>query len=61
MQRESYHNYIKRKLREIKMTETINYKFREDELISEFKSYIDHTYTGHYSQNKFQSTVFDFE
>lgn len=56
MQRESYHNYIKRKLREIKMTETINYKFREDELISEFKSYIDHTYTGHYSQNKFQST-----
>ena len=32
------------------------YKFREDELIDEFKRYIDATYTGHYSKNKFQST-----
>jgi len=33
-----------------------DYKFREDELIAEFKSYIDSTYAGHYSKNKFQST-----
>jgi hypothetical protein len=34
----------------------IDYKFREDKLIEEFKRYIDSTYTGHYSKNKFQST-----
>lgn len=57
MQRESYHNYIKRKLRETKMNDTaIDYKFKEDQLISEFQSYINETYTGHYSQSKFQST-----
>ena len=34
----------------------IDYKFREDELIAEFKEYIDSTYNQHYSTNKFQST-----
>ena len=34
----------------------IDYKFREQELIEEFKKYIDSTYEEHYSQNKFQST-----
>ena len=34
---------------------SIDYKFREDELIVEFKAYIDATYQGHYAQNKLQS------
>jgi hypothetical protein len=34
----------------------IDYKFREDELIAEFKEYIDSTYNQHYATNKFQST-----
>lgn len=34
----------------------IEYKFNEGELIAEFQNYIDSTYTGHYSKNKFQST-----
>lgn len=34
----------------------IDYKFNEGDLIAEFKDYIDSTYTGHYSKNKFQST-----
>ena len=38
-----------------KMTD-IDYKFNEDNLIAEFKDYIDATYSGHYSKNKFQST-----
>jgi|TARA_R110000851_G_scaffold230898_6_gene383713 hypothetical protein len=33
----------------------IDYKFRENELIAEFKAYIDSTYQGHYAQNKLQS------
>ena len=36
----------------------IDYKYREDELIDEFKKYINATYGQHYSQNKFQSTEF---
>tara|TARA_Y100000114_G_C11477678_1_gene193843 strand:- start:21 stop:296 length:276 start_codon:yes stop_codon:yes gene_type:complete len=36
----------------------INYKFSEGALIKELQSYIDQTYTGHYSKNKFQSTEF---
>ena len=36
----------------------INYKFSEGALIKEHQSYIDQTYTGHYSKNKFQSTEF---
>jgi len=31
------------------------YKFREDELIQEFKNYIDSTYEGHYGQGGLQS------
>ena len=34
----------------------IDYKFSEDEDIQELKEYIDSTYKGHYSTNKFQST-----
>jgi hypothetical protein len=33
----------------------ITYKFREDELIEEFKKYIDSTYSGHYGQGGLQS------
>lgn len=36
----------------------IEYKFREDELIEDFSRYIDSTYSGHYSRNKFQATEF---
>ncbi len=36
----------------------INYKFSEGKLIKELQAYIDQTYTGHYSKNKFQSTEF---
>ena len=39
----------------------INYKFNEDQLIEEFKQYIDKTYDGHYSHNKFQATEFIFD
>ena len=34
----------------------IEYKFREDELIQEFKDYIDATYRGHYGHGGFQSS-----
>jgi len=37
---------------------TIEYKFNEANLIDEFKKYIDSTYEGHYSVNKFQATEF---
>lgn len=36
----------------------IDYKYREDELLSELQSYIDATYDEHYSQNKYQATEF---
>lgn len=36
----------------------IEYKFNEDKLIEDFKKYIDSTYSGHYSRNKFQATEF---
>lgn len=36
----------------------INYKFREDELIQEFKKYVDSTYDQHYARDKFQATEF---
>lgn len=36
----------------------IDYKFSEGALIQELQSYIDKTYDGHYSKNKFQSTEF---
>jgi len=38
--------------------EDLNYKFNEGKLIAELKEYIDSTYDGHYSKNKFQSTEF---
>lgn len=34
----------------------IAYKFREDDLIEEFKQYIDSTYSGHYGQGGLQSS-----
>ena len=34
----------------------INYKFNEGELVKELADYINKTYDGHYSRNKFQST-----
>lgn len=36
----------------------IKYKFNEKELIEEFQNYIDSTYAGHYSKDKFQATEF---
>tara|TARA_E500000318_G_C3405030_1_gene151306 strand:- start:61 stop:501 length:441 start_codon:yes stop_codon:yes gene_type:complete len=34
----------------------VDYKFRENELINEFQSYIDDTYSGHYGHGGFQSS-----
>ena len=34
----------------------VDYKFRENELINEFRDYIDNTYTGHYGHGGFQSS-----
>lgn len=36
----------------------VDYKFREGELIKEFKQYIDSTYDQHYAKDKFQATEF---
>ena len=36
----------------------INYKFNEGALCKELLDYINKTYDGHYSKNKFQSTEF---
>ena len=36
----------------------VNYKFNEGALIQELQNYIDKTYEGHYSKNKFQSIIF---
>jgi hypothetical protein len=38
------------------MTETLPYKFDEDKYLKELEEYINSTYVGHYSQNKFQTT-----
>ena len=35
-----------------------DYKYNEDKILEELKSYIDGTYDQHYSQNKFQATEF---
>jgi hypothetical protein len=40
------------------MSGKINYKYNEDELITQFKEYVDNTYKQHYSQNKYQATEF---
>jgi len=42
----------------MKKTSNVEYKFNEGALIQELQSYIDKTYDGHYSKNKFQSTEF---
>lgn len=34
------------------------YKYNEDALISQFKEYVDSTYSQHYSQNDYQATEF---
>jgi len=36
----------------------IKYKFNEIELLKNIETYINETYNGHYSQNKFQATEF---
>jgi len=36
----------------------IQYKFNEDEILAEIKSYIDSTYSQHYSQEKIQAMEF---
>jgi len=35
-----------------------SYKYSEDRILAEVKSYVDSTYGQHYSQNKFQATEF---
>ena len=44
--------------KKIMTTKQPDYKFNEGALIAELKTYIDSTYGGHYSKNKFQSTEF---
>lgn len=39
----------------IKMSENINYKFREPELIEEFAKYVESTYNSHYGEGGLQS------
>jgi len=40
------------------MKKQINYKYDEDKALRELKSYIESTYSEHYSKNKFQATEF---
>jgi hypothetical protein len=40
------------------MRKDTNYRYSEDRILQELKTYIDSTYGEHYSQNKFQSTEF---
>jgi hypothetical protein len=37
------------------------YKFNEDIILEQLKTYIDSTYDAHYSMNKIQSTEFIFD
>ena len=39
-------------------TNKIDYKYNEEELLKEFKLYVDKTYSEHYSKDKFQATEF---
>ena len=39
-------------------SEDIDYKYGEDKILDELKTYIDTTYNSHYSQNKLQATEF---
>jgi len=34
----------------------VEYKFREDKILNEIKSYIDNTYDQHYANGKYQAT-----
>lgn len=36
----------------------VDYKFREDELLEEFRDYVNSTYGQHYARDKFQATEF---
>jgi len=36
----------------------VDYKFREDELLEEFRDYVKSTYGQHYARDKFQATEF---
>ena len=38
------------------MKKRINYKFKEDKILTMIKSYIDETYTQHYANGKYQAT-----
>jgi hypothetical protein len=48
-------NYFERV---VMTSKKIDYKFNEDKLITEFKSYVDATYNQHYAKEKFQATEF---
>jgi len=37
---------------------SIDYKYNEAEIVADLMEYIDKTYSGHYSQNRFQATEF---
>jgi hypothetical protein len=47
---------VKEDLLQYQSKSRIDYKFREDELIEEFKQYIDKTYSGHYNSGNLQSS-----
>lgn len=47
--------------RVIKTFPPIDYKFNEDTYVEEIMSYIDKTYSQHYSREKFQATEFIFD
>jgi len=40
------------------MSKKIQYKYNEDQLVSDLKKYVDETYGEHYAQNKVQATEF---
>ena len=40
------------------MSKKVDYRYNEGELIAELQQYVDDTYNGHYSRNKFQATEF---
>lgn len=40
------------------MSKKIQYKYNEDQLVTDLKKYVDETYGEHYAQNKVQTTEF---
>jgi len=40
------------------MSKKVDYRYNEGDLIAELQQYVDDTYNGHYSRNKFQATEF---